>query len=237
MPKVVVHTIVSAMTKAAAAANTGWQRADSHSNSGNTKAIGSTVSQDWCGKKMRIALINAMAASAAIPSRASLGDGGSRAAAATPTINGATVTIPSASDATQCSHVVRIGAVDPWNNLNPRVPPTPEMAAANTAAASNPKTFRRRSRLKPEPNCLWMRPAASIASPTLQRADVAAIRNVLSPNKLANIVAAAAPIATGHRTLGPSAIKAPTAMPFAGQNTATPSGAVSSERLSRAARK
>src|SRR3954469_24521820 len=98
MPKVVVHTIVSAMTKAAAAANTGRQRADSHSNSGNTKAIGNTVSQDCCGKKIIIALINDIAASATAPSRASLGGGGSRAAAASPISSGATVTMPSASD-------------------------------------------------------------------------------------------------------------------------------------------
>src|SRR3954465_9818210 len=133
MSKVVVHTIVSAMMKAAAAANTGWQRAASASNSGNTRAIGSTVSQDWRGKKIIMALINAIAASPAVPSRISLGGGGSRAAAAIPITSGASVTIPIASEANQCSHVVRIDGVEPRNNLNPRVPPTPEMAAARAA--------------------------------------------------------------------------------------------------------
>jgi hypothetical protein len=60
---------------------------------------------------------------------------------------------------------------------------------------------------------------------------------VRSPNKLATMVATAAPAATGNRAPGPSAIRAPAAMPEAGQNTATPSGLVNKRRLSRAARK
>jgi hypothetical protein len=51
------------------------------------------------------------------------------------------------------------------------------------------------------------------------------------------MVAAIAPITTGHRARGPSAISNPAATPAAGQNTATPSGFVSSARASRAARK
>jgi hypothetical protein len=51
------------------------------------------------------------------------------------------------------------------------------------------------------------------------------------------MVAPIAPTATGHRALGPSAIRVPAATPAAGQNTATPSGLVNSRRLSRAARK
>src|SRR5262245_22682522 len=60
---------------------------------------------------------------------------------------------------------------------------------------------------------------------------------VRSPNKLARMVATAAPAATGNRAPGPSAIRAPAAIPEAGQNTATPSGLVNKRRLSRAARK
>ena len=113
----------------------------------------------------------------------------------------------------------------------------PETAVARTAAASNPRTWRSRSRVNPEPNQRSIRPAASNASPALHKAKVAALAMVLSPSKLAAIVAAAAPIATGHLARGPSAIRAPAATPEAGQNTATPSGSVSRERPSRAARK
>jgi hypothetical protein len=51
------------------------------------------------------------------------------------------------------------------------------------------------------------------------------------------MVAIATPTATGSRALDPSAISVPEAMPAAGQKTATPSGFVSSAKLSCAARK
>jgi two-component system NtrC family sensor kinase len=57
-----------------------------------------------------------------------------------PLSSGATVTMPSASDANQCCQMVKLGAIEPWNSLNPRVPPTPETAAPKAAAASNPRT-------------------------------------------------------------------------------------------------
>src|SRR6266700_3289211 len=82
-----------------------------------------------------------------------------------------------------------------------------------------------------------MRPAASGASPALHRAKTMEPRSVRSPSRLATMVATIAPAATGHRALGPRAINTPAATPEAGQNTATPSGLVSSARLSRAARK
>ena len=74
-----------------------------------------------------------------------------RAAAANSMISGATVTIPSASDANQCCHVVRTGAVELWKYENPAVPPIPETAVATTAAASSPSTWLSLSRLKPDP--------------------------------------------------------------------------------------
>src|SRR4051812_26913672 len=124
MPNVVVHTIVTAMMNAAAAANIGWQRAASHSNSGNSTAIGTTVAHDSRGKNTPSALIAVITTSNEAPSTASFGDGGLRVAAPIPISSGATVRMPSASDANQCSQVVKIGAVEPWNNLNPTVPPT-----------------------------------------------------------------------------------------------------------------
>src|SRR5436190_9201339 len=138
MPNVVVHTIVTAMMNAAAAANICWQRAASHSNSGNSKAIGTTAVHDSCGNKTPSTLISVIATSTRAPSTASFGGGGLRTAAPIPISNGATVTMPSASDASQCSQVVKNAVVEPWNNLNPRVPPIPETAHAMAAAAINP---------------------------------------------------------------------------------------------------
>ena len=105
------------------------------------------------------------------------------------------------------------------------------------AAASNPRTWLSRSRLKSEPNWRSIRYAAINASPALHTAKATEPAKVRSPNRLATIVAVAAPIATGHRAPGPSAIRAPVATPEAGQKTATPSGFVSRKRPSRAPRK
>ena len=82
-----------------------------------------------------------------------------------------------------------------------------------------------------------MRPATMTASPALQTAKMPALQRLRSPRRLAAIVAAIAPIITGHRAVGPTAMSTPEATPAAGQNTATPSGLVRSARLSRAARK
>ena len=112
--KVVADTIASATTNAAAAANTGWQRAEIHSNTGN-RVIGSTVAHDALGSKIEIALITVIAASAPAPSVNSFGDGGTRMDAATPISSGATVAIPSESDATQCCQVIRLEALGLWN--------------------------------------------------------------------------------------------------------------------------
>ena len=112
MPKVVVHTIVKATTNAAAPANTGWQRAASHSTSGNSNANGTTDANDTRGRKMTSVLVNDIAANAAAPSKISFGGGGLRTASAIPISSGATVTIPSASDANQCCQMVKLGAVE-----------------------------------------------------------------------------------------------------------------------------
>src|SRR5213596_1972710 len=80
MPKVVVHTIVNAMTNAAAAANTGWQRAASHSTSGNSNANGITVANDTCVFFLKREAAYDIAANVAAPSKISFGDGGSRTA-------------------------------------------------------------------------------------------------------------------------------------------------------------
>jgi hypothetical protein len=76
-----------------------------------------------------------------------------------------------------------------------------------------------------------------MASPALHRAKRIAACEFRSPVKLATTVAAITPIATGTRAVDPSAIMVPAERPAAGQNAATPSGAVNRARLSRAARK
>src|SRR5438445_8512494 len=139
MPKVVVHAIDNAMTNAAAAANTGWQRAASHSTSGNSNANGTTVANDTCVFFFKQKAAYDIAANAAAPSKISFGDGGSRTASAIPISSGATVTIPSASDANQCCQIVRLGAVEELKSLNPRVPTNPDIALAQTAAPTTPK--------------------------------------------------------------------------------------------------
>src|SRR5262249_39932517 len=120
---------------AAAAANPGRQRAATHSRIGNSKATGIIVCHGFGGSETMMTVITPNAMSAAIPSRISFRGGGSRQAAATPITSGATVMMPTASDANQCCQVVQIGAVELWNNLKATAPPTPEAAVATTAAA------------------------------------------------------------------------------------------------------
>src|ERR1700746_2017240 len=108
---------------AAAAANTGRQRADTHSNMGNSSATGATVFQDSSGSEMAIPVMTASAASALAPSMSSPLGGGCRIAVALPITSGETEMMPIASEANQCSHVVRISADGPVNNLYVTAPP------------------------------------------------------------------------------------------------------------------
>src|SRR5713226_7438882 len=118
MPKVIVQTVVSETMNAAAAANTGWQRAVSHSRIGSSRAAGRTVCHGSGGSKTMMTVITtANATSATTPSKISLRGGGSRRALARPIASGATVMMPTASDANQCCQVVQSGAVGLWNNL------------------------------------------------------------------------------------------------------------------------
>src|SRR5262245_35507539 len=126
--------------KAAAAENTGWQRAAIHNRTGNRRAIGTTVVQGSGGSAMTTILMTTSKASASKPSTVSLRVGGSRAAEASPITSGANVTMPSASDANQFCQVTKIDAVALWNKMNPRAPPIPEIAVATTAAATRPRT-------------------------------------------------------------------------------------------------
>src|SRR5262245_20864150 len=111
MPKVVVQTIERLTMNAAAAAKTGRQRAASHNSGANSTAAGPTVAKSSDRRKMASTLTRASAATANMPSTSSPSDGRSREAAASSISNGATVIIPSPSDANQCCQVVNIDVV------------------------------------------------------------------------------------------------------------------------------
>src|SRR5882724_5273974 len=111
MPKVVVQTIERLTMSAAAAAKTGWQRAASHNSGANNTATGPTVANSSDRRKMATPLTSASAATANAPSTSSLSGGRSREAEASSISSGATVMIPSPSDAIQCCQVVNIGVV------------------------------------------------------------------------------------------------------------------------------
>src|SRR5215468_241870 len=118
MPNVVVQTIASETINAAAAANTGRQRAASHSRIGNSRTTGTTGSHGSGGSETMMTVITAAnATSATTPSMISLRRGGSRRDSARPITSGATVMMPMAPDANQCCQVTPIGAVGLWSNL------------------------------------------------------------------------------------------------------------------------
>src|SRR4029077_16716897 len=113
MPNTAVETTVMETRNTAAAAKTGRPRAESHNNIGNSNATGTTVSQCCCGREIEIPVITASTTSAIVPSINSLRGGGCRKAAVSPITSGATMTIPIASDANQCSQVLSNGAEGP----------------------------------------------------------------------------------------------------------------------------
>ena len=192
----------------------------------------------WAGGEPKLmALARASTTRANVPSTSSRIPGRSCTTRASPITNGATVTTPIASEANQFSQVVRIGASEPCNRMKPAVPPSPEIAVPTAVARKRPSTRRELSRLNTEPKWYSISHAMIMASPALHRANTIALPTFRSPNRLAVTVAATTPTATGNRAPGPSAINNPEAIPAAGQNTATPSGSVSSARLNRAARK
>src|SRR3974390_2127992 len=112
MPKVVVQTIERLTMNAAAAAKTGRQRAASHNSGANSTATGPTLAKSSERRKMARPLASASAATASAPSTSSLSGGRSREADVSSISRGATVIIPSASEANQSSQVVNIGVVE-----------------------------------------------------------------------------------------------------------------------------
>src|ERR1700758_562687 len=130
MPNVVVQTIDRLMMNAAAAANTGRQRAASQSSGASSTATGPTFASSSEPRKIASPLTRASAATARVPSTSSLSGGRSRAAEASSIRSGATVIIPKASDANQCCQVVNIDVGARRNNLNVADTPIPESVVA-----------------------------------------------------------------------------------------------------------
>src|SRR5208282_4396724 len=116
MSKIVVHAMVTETTNTPAAANTGRQRAASHSSTGNNSAPGATVSQSRSGSESTTPVIAASVNRPAAPSICSLGGAGARMATENPITTGATVTTPTATPVHQCSQVLRIPDSGPRNN-------------------------------------------------------------------------------------------------------------------------
>ena len=82
----------------------------------------------------------ASAVSAAAPSMSSLRGGGCRSAAAIPITSGATMMMPTASEANQCCQLVSIAADGPEYSRYVTAPPMPETAVPTIAAAKRPIT-------------------------------------------------------------------------------------------------
>jgi len=142
-------------------------------------------------------------------------------------MTGATVMMPSPSEANQLYQVVSGGATDPCRKMKPAVPPSPDTAVPTMVATSRPSTRRTLPRSKTGPKKRPMSHATSTASPALQTAKTMALHMLRSPSMLATTVAPIAPAMTGSRAPAPRLISTPAEMPAAGQNTATPSGSVS----------
>src|SRR6187551_3185450 len=101
MPNVVVQTTVSATMNAAAAAKIELQRALTHNSRGKSDAVGTTATHGSRGNKTTRPLTMVSITSTATPSMTSLLRGGSRSAWTSPINSGATVIMPSPSDANQ----------------------------------------------------------------------------------------------------------------------------------------
>src|SRR5215469_910830 len=112
----------------------------------------------------------------------------------------------------------------PWNHTNPVVPTTPETAVPAIVAANSPITRGSVLSSNREPNARAISPATMAASTAFATAEKPAFQMLRPPRRFAPMVAAITPTRTGQRPRGPATIRAPEAMPAAGQNTATPLG-------------
>src|SRR5262245_59527557 len=143
--------MTAATTNTAAAANTGRQRAPSHSSSGNRTVTDAMLAQGPDIRAKANWLVAASNTSASVPSMSSRHDGPSRIAAVNPINSGATVMMPSASDTNHSHQTLSIGAAEGPNSLIATAAATAAAAVATAPAAKNPNTWCRLARLKWEP--------------------------------------------------------------------------------------
>src|ERR1700722_6154093 len=120
---------------APAAANIGRVRAASQSKIGSDHATGSSISQVPRGSKTVTTVTAASATRATVPSMKSRRGGGCRTAPATPITKGATVIMPTNTDANQCSATVSTVTAGPRANLNVTAAPSDEAVTPMAAAA------------------------------------------------------------------------------------------------------
>src|SRR5262252_9385512 len=103
--------------------------------------------------------------------------------------------------------------------------PAAAMADPAALAAKNPSTRWTSSSLKVLPNQYSSSQAVKRDRPALMQPKAMASQGLLPIRTLQATVPRTTAAATGRRAFGPKAISAPTAMPAAGQNTATPGSA------------
>src|SRR5262245_29821049 len=132
----------AATANAAAAANTGRQRELSQSNNGMRNMAGAINDQGPLSTTEAITFAEATTMTARVPSSNSGHAGGSRTAAATPISSGATVIMPSASDANQTCQTSRKSAVEGPSSFIAPAAPMAAIAVAIIATTKKPTTRR-----------------------------------------------------------------------------------------------
>src|SRR5215469_10589974 len=183
MANVVVTTIVMAQMNVATAVMPGGSRAAIQRNKGHSEIIASSRVHGLFGKSTRNVHRTHTTASAKALSTASRADGTLRVKDAKPITSGATVSVPSASEANQFSHIVGADTFTAWNHTNPIVPTIPETAVPAIVAANSPITRRSVLSSNGEPYARAISPATMVASMALATAEKAELQMLRSPSR------------------------------------------------------
>src|SRR5689334_22409350 len=205
-----------------------WTRAANHTNSGSTMQTGLNVSQDPVGATATYVLAKPRTASAPAASITSPGARNSRLSWLSSISNGATTTMPTASDRNQVRQTSQNGAAV-CSSVIITAPPTAEVAVARAAAAKKPTTRRKSPKVNDRPNHRSSSHAMSMVSPALQNPLRMDVVRLLSLRRLAATVPKTTPNTAANPARRPAAIRIPAASPDAGQKTATSEGLASKE--------
>src|SRR5215467_4301373 len=228
MPKVVAQMTGNDTSSAPAIAKILWTRAASQTNSGSTMQTGLNESQDPVGATTIYVLARPRTASAPAASITSPGKRTSRLSRLSSINNGATTTMPTASDRNQVRQTSQNGAAI-CNSVIITAPPTADVAVARAAAPKKPTTRRRSPKVNGRPNHRSSSQATSMASPALQNPLRMDVERFLSLRRLAATVPRTMPNTEANPARRPAAIRIPAASPEAGQNTATSEGVASKD--------